>query len=213
MVFQVTVFLSWLVLTDDQYVLGIGRGPGLGLMAGLALVAASLVRQGRLNHCFRNRVLLLLLFSSMVSPWRLLDPDEIPKVPAGLYYNHDNPAILSIIKNWRVPAYEDIATPWQLTGDARTVFPYLLNQPKPPLFHRVWLPTDDGEYLALDIVFPECGHKASNPNYLVLHGLNGGSREGYVMDLAASRARAGSTVVVLVARGLMDTPIQGWTVR
>ena len=44
---------------------------------------------------------------------------------------------------------------------------------------------------------------------MVLHGLNGGSHEEYVRDLAIRRTAEGSTVVVMVARGLMDLPIRG----
>lgn len=213
MVLQATLFLSWLVLSDDQYVLGIGRGPGLALMVALMVITAALHQQGRLNLYTGHRILIFFICSYYISPWRLLDPDDIAKVPAGLYYNHNNTVILSIIKNWNVPDYEQIGTAWQCTGDARTGLSYLLNHPHPPIFHRVWLPTEDDEFVALDIAFPESGHDTAKPLYLVLHGLNGGSQEGYVMDLAESRTRAGSTVVVLVARGLMDTPIQGWTVR
>ena len=131
------------------------------------------------------------------------------------------------------------ATRWMPTGDARTGLPYVLNSIPSPVWNRVWLPTlpdnpkevrhnnnnpyhredmDDNdderleEYLALDIAFPSQGHDPSKPLYLVFHGLNGGSREGYVMDLANRRLQEGSTVVVMVARGLMDTPLQGWTV-
>jgi predicted alpha/beta-fold hydrolase len=92
--------------------------------------------------------------------------------------------------------------------------PYMMNSvEETPEFHRVWLATEDDEYVALDIAFPKTGHDPSQPLYLVFHGLNGGSAEGYVVDLTASRMRQGSTVVVLITRGLMDTPIHGWTVR
>jgi predicted alpha/beta-fold hydrolase len=83
-----------------------------------------------------------------------------------------------------------------------------------PVFHRLWLPTVDNEFVALDISFPhENGHNWTKPLYLVLHGLNGGSKEGYVIDFCYERTKEGSTCVVLIARGLADTPLQGWTVR
>ena len=91
--------------------------------------------------------------------------------------------------------------------------PYTLNcVPTKPEFHRVWMPTIDDEHVALDISFPrDGGHNFENPLYLVLHGLNGGSAEGYVIDFCHERNKEGSTCVVLVARGLGGTPIQGWT--
>jgi len=82
-----------------------------------------------------------------------------------------------------------------------------------PVFHRVWLPSVDQEYIGLDVAFPTVGgHDEEKPIYLVLHGLNGGSKEGYVIDFCHERNEEGSTCVVMIARGLADTPIQGWTV-
>jgi predicted alpha/beta-fold hydrolase len=159
--------------------------------------------------------LLACLFLALVviSPWSLDDPEEIHNINPGLYYNPQTELVDRMVQNWDIPQYSKIATPWQWTGDARTGFPYLMNNLKNhPKFHRVWQPTVDGEYVALDIAFPKTGHDSSQPLYLILHGLNGGSEEGYVLDFTASRIEKGSTVVVLVARGLMDTPIQGWTV-
>jgi hypothetical protein len=201
-------------MTDDQYVLAFGRSVGVMLVLISVRVGIELQNQRLCGALYRLPALILLC--GLLSPWGLLDPDEIPpSVQPGLYYNHENPRIQSIVQRWSstLPDYAQISTKWQWTGDARTGLPHLMNYPNAPAFHRVWLPTEDYEYVALDIAFPPGGHIASNPLYLVLHGLNGGSKEGYVIDLAASRTQAGSTVVVLVARGLMDTPIQGWTVR
>jgi predicted alpha/beta-fold hydrolase len=47
---------------------------------------------------------------------------------------------------------------------------------------------------------------------LVLHGLNGGSHEEFVKDFVNLRTAEGSTVAVMVARGLQDLPIRGWNV-
>jgi predicted alpha/beta-fold hydrolase len=48
---------------------------------------------------------------------------------------------------------------------------------------------------------------------MVLHGLNGGSDEEYVKDFTMRRAdQDGATVIVMVARGLMDLPIRGMNV-
>lgn len=105
------------------------------------------------------------------------------------------------------------ATPWLPTGDSRTGIPFLLNKVHAPKWTRVWLPLSDGEVLALDIAFPRKGHDSSQPVYLVLHGLNGGSQEAYVLDFSSRRMEnEGATVIVMVARGLMDLPIRGMNV-
>jgi hypothetical protein len=215
LLFHATLFFAWLVLTDDQYVLGIGRRLGACFVTLLLLIASAMLTWKLSRPMFLYRVLLVLLLCSVISPWGLLDTEEVrTKLRPGLYYNHDNTPIRTTVEQWQrtLPDYAQVGTPWQWTGDARTGLPYLLNLPPSPDFVRVWMPTVDEEYVALDIAFPPQGHNASNPLYLVLHGLNGGSQEGYVLDLVHSRTQAGSTVVVMVARGLMDTPIQGWTV-
>ena len=116
-------------------------------------------------------------------------------------------------------------TPWMPTGDSRTGLPFLLNHVPAPEYVRVWLPVDGGEeYAALDVSFPTTttttttrdsnsagrgGHDFDSPAvYLVLHGLNGGSNEEYVKDFVRRRNSEGSTVVVFVARGLMDLPVR-----
>lgn len=228
LLFHATLFFAWVILTDDQYVLGIGLTFGAILVTVLLLIAivvtmAQLQEQERCSTSttsrillFPWRVLLVLLLCSIVSPWALDDVEDITTtVEPGVYFNRDNIPLRQIVDRWKetLPEYSKVATPWQWTGDARTGLPYLMNYPQASIFHRVWLPTNDDEYVALDIAFPANGHNANNPLYLILHGLNGGSEEGYVMDLAAARTEGGSTVVVMVARGLMNTPIQGWTVR
>ena len=81
---------------------------------------------------------------------------------------------------------------------------------------RVWTQSRfDGEYLALDIAFPvdekgEFVHYLDKPVFLVLHGLNGGSHEEYVKDLVNRRRAENCTLVVLIARGMMDTELVGW---
>jgi len=94
-----------------------------------------------------------------------------------------------------------------VTGDVTTGLPFFLNTVDyDPNWIRVWLPTTtsvDKEVLALDIAFPSTGHDFEKPVYLVLHGLNGGSAEGYVKDLVMRRNLQGSTVVVMIARGMM----------
>jgi predicted alpha/beta-fold hydrolase len=96
------------------------------------------------------------------------------------------------------------------TGDARTGLPFLLHKVPNPTWNRVWLPVSDGEVVALDILFPTTGYNADRPVYLMLHGLNGGSQEEYVKDFAWRRQAEEATVIVMIARGLMDLPLRGW---
>jgi predicted alpha/beta-fold hydrolase len=121
-----------------------------------------------------------------------------------------------IVSHWdesaRTYTPETGATPWLPTGDSRTGIPFLLNKVQPPTWTRVWLPVHDGEVVALDIAFPVSGHDTSNPVYLVLHGLSGGSQEEYVRDFVVRRVAENATVAVMVARGLMDLPVRGMNV-
>jgi hypothetical protein len=203
---------SWVVLTDDGYNMEFGRGYG----AFLFLTTLLILRPRQRRHYL---VILFLVAMShwFISPWYCEDEDNLPtNVKSGLYYNSRSPTVEYIISLWdtALTDYSKFATPWQWTGDGRTGMPYTLNTvDRVPTSHRVWLPTDDEEFVALDISFPDEGHNWDKPLYLVLHGLNGGSSEGYVIDFTRSRNLAGSTVCVMIARGLDDTPIQGWTVR
>jgi predicted alpha/beta-fold hydrolase len=129
------------------------------------------------------------------------------------------------------------ATPYLVNGDQRTGIPFIVNKVTPQEYVRVYVQNMyDDEYLALDIAFP---YKFSNTNnhtintttsddttnatvvqlfihditkpvYLLLHGLNGGSHEQYVMDMVNRRRHEGSTVIVFIARGMMDTTITTW---
>jgi predicted alpha/beta-fold hydrolase len=104
------------------------------------------------------------------------------------------------------------ATPWTPTGDARTGIPFLTNfWPNVPLT-KVWVPTDDDEAVRLEISFPPGGHSTEKPMYILLHGLSGGSQEDFIKDMVLRANAEGSTVCIMIARGLMDTPIKGWNV-
>lgn len=133
------------------------------------------------------------------------------RIKPGLYYDHQqNPLIKSAVEQfWPTKLRTYQPTPWILTGDARTGLPFFFNHKVEFLdWKRVFLTVpDDGEVLALDIAFPETGYDATKPIFLILIGANGGSNEEYCRDLAARRTAAGSTVVVLVSRGLMDMPL------
>lgn len=168
----------------------------------------------------------------------LIDPGiDLPTMSEGLYHSSYNTLITSIISHWpessRTYNVANDATSYLVNGDQRTGIPFLVNKVEEQEYVRVWTQNEfDGEYLALDIAFPysdyakeahindENGydtyqqfvHDHSKPVYLVLHGLNGGSHEEYVKDLVLRRRSEGSTVIVLIARGMMDTKLAGWNV-
>lgn len=138
-------------------------------------------------------------------------------IKEGLYYDEENDHIRKLVSHWpsnsRTYSVETGATPWMPTGDARTGLPFLINRWDDPTFLRVFLPTiDEEEVVALDICFPSGGHDESRAIILVLHGLSGGSQEAYIQDMIHRRTHDGHTVVVMIARGLMDLPIRGWNV-
>lgn len=69
---------------------------------------------------------------------------------------------------------------------------------------------DEKEALILDIAFPSSNVIGSNKRvYLVLHGINGNSHEGYVADFVDRQVRQGNVVAVMVSRGLGGSTILG----
>lgn len=127
-----------------------------------------------------------------------------------------------------------VPTPYLFSGDLLTMGPFLMFKGSVGgrvNYHRYWVrvpaaPAPDGdsgptkkapppgtdeavEAVALDIVFPKEGHRNDKPTFLVLHGLNGGSTEPYVLDLARRAPKEGHTVAVMINRGLMKTPMRG----
>ena len=161
---------------------------------------------------------------------------DIPTIPEGTYHSPSNPLVASIVSHWpessRTYNVANGATPYLVNGDQRTGIPFVVNKVPEQEYVRVWTRNGfDGEHLALDIAFPYSdfndgnsgendpgdpedrrtfAHDPDRPVYLVLHGLNGGSHEEYVKDLVERRRSEGSTVVVLIARGMMDTEMVGW---
>lgn len=121
-------------------------------------------------------------------------------------------------------------TPYLWSGDLLTLLPFVQfkgSKGKRVHYQRWWLrvpsaPAPDGcdgpfqrpgqtddEAVALDISFPDAGHDPSKTTLLILHGLNGGSTEPYVLDLVRRANFDGSTAVVMINRGLMKTPMKG----
>lgn len=229
-----TIVASIVVMTDSNYVYEYGTyGVSLFVASwGLAVRASTVQQRSKQqfgvtttsSFAYTQAALvgLALLALALTFDWKtrqfaLGEPDEVNvRVSPGLYYNTDNPEIrLAIQKYWAPSKYTyDRPTPWMPTGDARTGLPYFFNRvPNPERldWKKVYLPVSDGEVLELAIVFPPTtGHNSSQPVYLILHGVNGGTTDGYIQDFALRRTEAGSTVVVMISRGLMDTPLRGW---
>jgi len=133
-----------------------------------------------------------------------------------------------------------IPTPYLISGDLLTMWPFLMfkgSKGGRVAYQRYWVkvpaaPAPDGEdgpskkapkdnssssnidvdveAVALDLVFPKEGYQPEKPTFLILHGLNGGSTEPYVLDLARRATREGHTVAVMINRGLMKTPLRGY---
>ncbi|EER11336.1 Embryogenesis-associated protein EMB8, putative [Perkinsus marinus ATCC 50983] len=107
-------------------------------------------------------------------------------------------------------------TPYVLNGHWATALLWLVvDYKKKPQLRRRWFKTDDTtpkhpQSIALDWCLPE-----GEPNrevkgiYLALHGLNGGSGEGYVVDLYNTAVPQGYAVCTMISRGLSDTPCSG----
>jgi len=78
-------------------------------------------------------------------------------------------------------------------------------------FSLRWIPLpDENEALILDIAFPSNNVIEGDKRvYLVLHGINGNSHEGYVADFIDRQVKQGNIVAVLVSRGMGDSLILG----
>lgn len=216
-----SVASSLVLATDMLYVLEFGPRYGVTLFCVSSILSILSCQRHKLNAVMIVIVCLWALAIHLVydrSTGELsFGGPEVPRVVTeGLYYDSNNALMSRIASEWplefRTYSAELGATSWMPTGDSRTGLPFLLHYVTVPKYTRVWLPTTDGEVVALDFSFPESGHDSTKPLYMVLHGLNGGSEEDYVMDFTNRRTQEGSTVVVMVARGLMDLPIKGWNV-
>mmetsp|Transcript_31647 Transcript_31647/g.38752 ORF Transcript_31647/g.38752 Transcript_31647/m.38752 type:complete len:664 (-) Transcript_31647:222-2213(-) len=135
---------------------------------------------------------------------------------AGLYYDKSKRVSAGIVANWpeETRVYDDgRGTPWALTGDTRTLVPFFAYKLSDYPYIRRWLPVSDHpnetEAIALDIGFPPDGkHRISKPIYFVLHGVTGGSQDEFVKDFCYRETQNNHTVIVMITRGLMQTPIK-----
>jgi predicted alpha/beta-fold hydrolase len=208
---------SLLIMTDSMYVYEYGAHYGVTMF--VASIVLGFKACQRLGLRIIAALLSLLLLTAILLTWDgFMDTtDSGLTIEPGLYYNADNALVNKTVSLWpeRLRTYtrEFGATPWMQTGDARTGLPYFFNRRVPVTkFIRVHLPVEDGEVLILGITFPEQGHNPAKPIYMVLHGVNGGTTEDYLRDLAWRRTRANSTVIVMVSRGLMDAPLKSWNI-
>jgi hypothetical protein len=213
-----TVLSSLVVMTDTLYCLE--NGPIYGAVLFTLAVIASLRLCFLRNLSYASCAVFSLVLLSIHLIWQddhnIVFGDKVDQVTIseGLYYDKTNPYISDIVTNWpeTFRTYDKAhgASLILPTGDSRTGIPFLVNHLPNPEWKRLFLDVDDDEYVALDISFPPTGHNKQNPVYLILHGLNGGSNEEYVRDFTIRRNSENSTVVVMVARGLMDLPIKGY---
>ena len=215
----ISVASTLVLMTDTLYVLENGPYFGVGMFVVTVILSLRACVRYNLTRTSVGVALLVLLAAYLTYDAQGDQltfgnkADEVRTIDEGLYFDNSNAFVQSVVDNWpeRFRTYDkdNGATFWMPTGDSRTGLPFLLNHLDNPEKQRVFLPTDDGEYVALDMAFPSTGHNFSVPVYLVLHGLNGGSNEEYIRDLTYRRLEEGSTVVVMVARGLMDLPVRG----
>jgi len=228
-----TVSSSLVLMTDTLYVLE--NGTRYGVM----LFVASLVLSFRLCRAHNLKVTSLMLAGLVLLSAHLVtkndngpstslhfgDPVDDVHLSEGLYYDSENTFVSSIAERWpesfRVYDKDHGATTWMPTGDSRTGLPFIIHKYRPheyPTWTRVFLEVQDekdpvSEFIALDISFPKkTGHDPTKPIYFVLHGLHGGSMEEYIRDLTIRRNKENSTVVVMIARGMMDTPIRSMNI-
>lgn len=213
-----TVASSLVLMTDTFYVLDNGPYYGAAVFVASVVLSIRVVFRYNLDRLGIFVSIMVLLGSHLVRDHEtntLTFGDKVDevKIEEGLYYDNSNSFVSSIVQKWpeRYRTYSKAygATSWMPSGDSRTGLPFLANHWSAPKWHRLFLETEDNEYVALDISFPQTGFNSSNPIYMVLHGLNGGSNEEYIRDLTHRRTAEGATIVVMIARGLMDLPIRG----
>jgi predicted alpha/beta-fold hydrolase len=214
-----TVASSIVLLTDTLYVLEFGPQYGFTLFCLAVVLTWRCMPNRRMRSTIVLMVVLVAILTVDTSSWSLVfgEPADHVEISEGLYYHSENTRAQAIAQSWPQNTWDyakQDATPWIPTGDARTGLPFILNKDRVPNpdWTRVWMPTSDGEVVALDWSFPTDGHDTTQPVYFVLHGLNGGSNEEYVKDFTHRRNAERSTVVVMIARGLQDLPVRGWDI-
>lgn len=85
---------------------------------------------------------------------------------------------------------------------AQTILASVLRVPKPPRLHRHRWETPDGDFLVAEQV----DAASDRPHVLVLHGLEGSSRAGYVVETIRAAVRHGFGVTALNFRSCSGEP-------
>lgn len=109
-------------------------------------------------------------------------------------------------------------TPWMLCGNLRTLFPFLAFKPKDASYIRRWLRVPmnhrrkniEGRFESVAFDWLPCKEefKKNEPKaLLILAGLTGGSKEGYILDLVNEAHENGWHCFVMIGRGLSGTPL------
>ncbi|KAF4728198.1 Phospholipase abhd3 [Perkinsus olseni] len=125
---------------------------------------------------------------------------------------NDTTGFVSLVKKTLKERYDaNQITPYILNGHWATALLWLVMDYKKPQLERRWFKTDDEspdvpQSIALDWCIPKGEVKGI---YLALHGLNGGSGEGYVVDLYNTAVPQGYAVCTMISRGLSHTPCVG----
>jgi predicted esterase len=216
---------SLILATDMWYIYQFGPHYGISLFAFASTLSMVLIHRYQLT---KNLLILIVMWGLAFSlTYRdgsfNFGGDELPyNVSEGLYYDNKNTFIRQLVEEWpkenRTYSLDYGATPWTVTGDTRTGIPFLINDafPLPSLnVVSMWVPTVDDEAVRLEIIFPPKSYNQSLEGksiHVILHGLSGGSQEEYVKDYVHRATARGHTIVIMIARGLMDTPIKGWNV-
>jgi len=203
----VGLFFSALVMTDPMYVFEFSQ-------AALVLIHLLIITLG-MKRLGAKVALYTALPVSAIAFYMIAHQDlNLPTFSPGLYYDESNSLVTTAVSKWPIDkrTYDDgRGTPWMMTGDTRTGLPFMFYKIPEIDFQRRWIPLpDEKEAVILDVAFPSNNVIESNKRvYLVLHGINGDSHEGYVADFVDRQVRQGNIVAVMVTRGLGDSPILG----
>jgi len=220
---------STILVTDTMYVHTLGRSCGAIHSILILVLSFRIIESFQFHHLFLAIALSVIM---LLSAYLILGSNrhgddyyshpgiDLPTTKPGFYYSKSNSFMHRVAQLWpeetRTYDMKHGATPYLLTGDSLTFIPYLVNTTPTPTYHRLWVENpNDYEAVALDVAFPSSengGHDTTKPVYLILHGTNEGDLEGYVHEFVMQRTKEGNTCIVMIARGMMDTPIRGWNV-
>ena len=118
----IALIVSAAMMTDAMYILEFSQSTLIGLH--ILIISIGTKRMGL------KVALLTALPITSVSYFVMRHQElDLPTIQPGLYYSDKNPLVSNAVKMfWHVEShtYEDMATPWMITGDTRTGLPFLL---------------------------------------------------------------------------------------